>query len=82
MMDNLLDPLFSFFLVGFVGGVLKSDLKLPEAVYHLLSTYLLLSIGLKGGVQLAHTAPRRSPCQCLRHCFSVWRWHWGYFMVR
>ena len=57
MMENLLDPLFLFFLVGFVGGVLKSDLKLPEAVYHLLSTYLLLAIGLKGGVQLAQTAP-------------------------
>jgi len=57
MIDNLLDPLFLFFLVGFVGGVLKSDLKLPEAVYHLLSTYLLLAIGLKGGVQLAQAAP-------------------------
>ncbi len=34
-MKNLPDPLFLFFLVGLVGGVLKSDLKLPEAVYHL-----------------------------------------------
>lgn len=57
MTENLLDPLFLFFLVGLVGGVLKSDLKLPEAVYHLLSTYLLLSIGLNGGVQLAQSAP-------------------------
>ena len=53
MADNLLDPLFLFFLVGFVGGLLKSDLKLPDAVYQLLSTYLLLAIGLKGGIQLA-----------------------------
>ncbi len=53
MLETLLDPLFLFFLVGFVGGVLRSELKLPEAVYHLLSTYLLLAIGLKGGVQLA-----------------------------
>jgi hypothetical protein len=57
MIENLLDPLFLFFLVGFVGGALKSDLKLPDAVYHLLSTYLLLAIGLKGGVQLAQAAP-------------------------
>jgi hypothetical protein len=42
---------------GADGGVLKSDLKLPDAVYHLLSTYLLLAIGLKGGVQLAQAAP-------------------------
>ncbi len=53
MLETLLDPLFLFFLVGFIGGVLRSELKLPEAVYHLLSTYLLLAIGLKGGVQLA-----------------------------
>jgi uncharacterized protein len=59
MLENLLDPLFLFFLVGFVGGVLRSDLKLPDAVYHLLSTYLLLAIGLKGGVQLAQAAPGR-----------------------
>lgn len=57
MIENLLDPLFLFFLVGFAGGILKSDLKLPEAVYHLLSTYLLLAIGLKGGVQLAQATP-------------------------
>jgi hypothetical protein len=59
MLENLLDPLFLFFLVGFVGGILRSDLKLPDAVYHLLSTYLLLAIGLKGGVQLAQAAPGR-----------------------
>lgn len=57
MIENLLDPLFLFFVVGFAGGLLKSDLKLPEAVYHLLSTYLLLAIGLKGGVQLAQATP-------------------------
>lgn len=57
MLENLLDPLFLFFLVGFAGGVLRSDLKLPDAVYQLLSTYLLLAIGLKGGVQLAQVSP-------------------------
>lgn len=57
MTENLLDPLFLFFAVGFLGGVMKSDLKLPDAVYQLLSTYLLLAIGLKGGVQLAAAPP-------------------------
>jgi uncharacterized protein len=57
MLENLLDPLFLFFVVGFLGGVLRSDLKLPDAVYQLLSTYLLLAIGLKGGVQLAQVSP-------------------------
>jgi uncharacterized protein len=57
MLENLLDPLFLFFVVGFAGGILRSDLKLPDAVYQLLSTYLLLAIGLKGGVQLAQVTP-------------------------
>jgi hypothetical protein len=56
MNENLLDPLFLFFAVGFIGGLLKADLKLPDAVYQLLSTYLLLAIGLKGGVQLAQVS--------------------------
>ncbi len=46
MLENLLDPLSLFFLVGFGGGPLKSDLKLPDAVDQLLSTHLLLAIGL------------------------------------
>ena len=59
MIENLRDPLFLFFLVGLTGGLLKSDLKLPDAVYPLLSTYLLLAIGLKGGVQLSLADPAR-----------------------
>ena len=52
MSENLRDPLFLFFVVGLTGGLLKSDLKLPDAIYQLLSTYLLLAIGIKGGVAL------------------------------
>ena len=59
MAENLRDPLFLFFVVGLTGGLLKSDLKLPDAVYQLLSTYLLLAIGLKGGVQLSLAEPAR-----------------------
>ena len=42
-----------FFLLGVIARLLKSDLKLPEALYETLSIYLLLAIGLKGGVELA-----------------------------
>ncbi len=55
MAENLLDPITLFFLLGILAGVLKSDLRLPDAIYDLLSIYLLLAIGLKGGVQLAST---------------------------
>ena len=34
---------------GWVCWALRTDLRLPEAIYQLLSIYLLLAIGLKGG---------------------------------
>ena len=51
--DALGDPLLMFFLLGLAAGLFRTDLRLPEAIYELLSIYLLLAIGLKGGRQLA-----------------------------
>lgn len=48
-----LDPVVLFFLLGLVARLAKSDLRLPESLYETLSIYLLLAIGLKGGVELA-----------------------------
>ena len=48
-----IDPVIWFFALGVVAGLAKSDLRLPPAIYDLLSMLLLLSIGLKGGVELA-----------------------------
>lgn len=53
MIQNLLDPVVLFFVAGLFAGIFKSDLRLPEAIYELLSIYLLLAIGLKGGVELS-----------------------------
>ncbi|MDQ7816738.1 MAG: sodium-dependent bicarbonate transport family permease [Melioribacteraceae bacterium] len=55
MIENLKDPAILFFIIGLLAGIVKSDLKLPEAIYEIISIYLLLAIGLKGGVQLAET---------------------------
>ena len=55
MLSNLLDPVILFFILGLGAGLLKSDLKLPNALYDTLSIYLLLTIGLKGGIALANT---------------------------
>ena len=33
--------------------MLKTDLKLPEAIYDALSIYLLIAIGYKGGMELS-----------------------------
>jgi hypothetical protein len=50
-----MDPVIWFFLLGVVAGLAKSDLRMPPAVYDLLSMLLLLTIGLKGGVELARS---------------------------
>jgi hypothetical protein len=48
-----MDPVVLFFLLGVIARLAKSDLRIPEALYETLSIYLLLAIGLKGGVELA-----------------------------
>jgi hypothetical protein len=48
-----LDPVAMFFVLGFLAGLLRSELRLPPAIYEFLSIVLLISIGLKGGVELA-----------------------------
>ncbi|MGC1480901.1 MAG: sodium-dependent bicarbonate transport family permease [Chthoniobacterales bacterium] len=55
LIDNLLSPILLAFLLGMVAAILKSDLRLPEPVYVGLSIYLLLAIGLKGGIALSET---------------------------
>jgi uncharacterized protein len=49
----MIDPVILFFLFGLVAGLLRSELKLPSALYESLSVFLLLAIGLKGGQGLA-----------------------------
>lgn len=50
---STLDPVVLFFLLGLAAGLLRADLRLPPAIYEFLSILLLLTIGLKGGVELA-----------------------------
>jgi uncharacterized protein len=52
---NLLSPIVLAFALGMVAALVKSDLEFPEALYHALTIYLLLAIGLKGGIALAAT---------------------------
>ena len=48
----MLDPVVLFFIMGVIAGLAKSDLKVPESFYNVLSIYLLLAIGIKGGMEL------------------------------
>ncbi len=49
----MLDPIVCFFLLGVVAGLIRSELRLPPQVYEFVSILLLLSIGLKGGMELS-----------------------------
>ncbi len=55
---NLLTPVVLAFFLGMAATLLRSDLKMPDELYQGLSIYLLLAIGLKGGVELSAAAPR------------------------
>lgn len=52
---NLASPAVLAFALGLFAALLKSDLRFPESVTSLLSSYLLLAIGIKGGIQIRKT---------------------------
>ena len=54
--DNLLTAPVVAFVIALIATLLKFDLRLPEAMYPILSTFLLLAIGLKGGRSLAESS--------------------------
>jgi hypothetical protein len=54
---NLLSPMVLAFALGIVATLVRSDLRVPDALYTALSIYLLFAIGLKGGVALTATPP-------------------------
>lgn len=49
---NLLSPVILCFFLGIAATLVKSDMRFPEQLYHGISIYLLLAIGIKGGVAL------------------------------
>ncbi len=53
--DNLTNPALLFFFLGLIAVQLKSDLAIPESSGRFISFYLLLSIGFRGGQELAHS---------------------------
>lgn len=55
LLANLLSPIVLAFVLGVVAALVRSDLRLPDALYQALSIYLLFAIGLKGGVALSQT---------------------------
>lgn len=54
---NLTSPPVLAFVLGLIAVAVRADLRLPDAVYQATSMYLLLAIGIKGGVALREASP-------------------------
>lgn len=54
-MNILLDPAILFFVFGIFAGLVKSNLAIPEQISKFLSLYLLMALGIKGGVALSNS---------------------------
>ncbi len=52
-LSNMLIPAILFFALGFLAQLMRSDLKFPPDLAKALSIYLLVGIGLHGGMELA-----------------------------
>ncbi len=51
----LLQPVILFFLLGAIAAFVRSDLAIPEAAAKTIALYLMMSIGLRGGIEVAET---------------------------
>ncbi len=50
---TLLDPAILFFSLGLFAALVRSNLEIPAPIAKFLSLYLLMAIGIKGGVALS-----------------------------
>jgi len=57
LVDNILTAPVIAFLVALIATLLRFDLRIPDALYPILSTFLLLAIGIKGGKALSESSP-------------------------
>jgi uncharacterized protein len=55
ILATLSSPVILFFALGMAAAFARSDLNIPEAVAKGLSIYLMIAIGLKGGVAVSKT---------------------------
>jgi hypothetical protein len=53
LIENLISPITLSFLLGIIATLIRSDLEIPEPVIRIFAIFLLFSIGLQGGRELA-----------------------------
>ena len=56
MLSTLLSPVVLFFALGLFAALLRSPMTVPEAFAKGLAIYLMMAIGLKGGVEMSKAA--------------------------
>ena len=53
-LTTLTSPVVLFFILGLIAALARSELVVPEAAAKFVALYLLLSIGYRGGAEVAH----------------------------
>lgn len=57
-----LDVTIAFFLLGAIAALMRSEIQFPKPLYQTLTLFLMIAIGLKGGVALSeHASPQLIP---------------------
>jgi len=56
MLTTLLSPVVLFFALGVFAALLRSPMSVPQSFAKGLAIYLMMAIGLKGGVEMSQTA--------------------------
>jgi len=51
--STLLSPIILFFALGMAAALLRSQMSVPEAIAKGMAIYLMMAIGLKGGVEMS-----------------------------
>ena len=57
LVDNILTAPVIAFVVALFATLIRFDVRIPESLYSILSTFLLLAIGIKGGKALSTSSP-------------------------
>lgn len=52
-LSNMISPAILFFLLGVIAVSLKSDLEIPDSIGTIITLYILIAIGLRGGIAVS-----------------------------
>jgi len=57
-LSTIVSPIVLFFVLGLGAALLRSQMTVPEAFAKGLAIYLMMAIGLKGGVEMSKAERR------------------------